>query len=76
LSAPASLAFASGLAAGRQGDEAELEPVWTDLLQSPRWRAVLNQYPALRQARELMVHPDDLMRAAAMFRTGAENEPP
>ncbi|GAB1577773.1 3-deoxy-D-arabino-heptulosonate 7-phosphate synthase [Bordetella petrii] len=76
LSAPASLAFASGLAAGRQGDAAELEPVWADLLQSPRWRAVLNQYPALRQARELMVHPDDLMRAAAMFRTGAENESP
>ncbi|KMQ81116.1 hypothetical protein BPMI_03040 [Candidatus Burkholderia pumila] len=40
-----------------------LEPVWHQLLESPRWSTVLNQYPTLRQVRELMVHPDDPLAA-------------
>ncbi|MBY4947629.1 3-deoxy-D-arabino-heptulosonate 7-phosphate synthase [Cupriavidus respiraculi] len=68
LSAPESLAFAGALADGQPAQPASLEPVWQQLLQSPRWAAVLNQYPMLRQVRELMVHPDDLL--AAMARAG------
>lgn len=63
LSAPASLDFASRLADGQAPDPQDLEPVWRELLASPRWRAVLNQYPLLRQVRGLMVHADDLMAA-------------
>jgi len=61
LSAPASLAFACRLAEGRDADPGQLEAVWNALLESPRWAGVLNQYPMLRQVRELMVHPEDLM---------------
>ena len=60
LSTPASLDFAAALADGSVADPASLEPVWLELLGSPRWSAVLHQYPTLRQARELMVHVDDL----------------
>ncbi|MNT53294.1 hypothetical protein D3C72_1903770 [compost metagenome] len=66
LSAPASLDFASRLADGQDGQDAQalaLEPVWLELVASPRWGAVLNQYPLLRQVRALMVHPDDLRAA-------------
>ncbi|APA85102.1 3-deoxy-D-arabino-heptulosonate 7-phosphate synthase [Paraburkholderia sprentiae WSM5005] len=63
LSAHASLDFASALADGRDADCAELEPVWRHLLESPRWRTVLDQYATLREVRELMVHPDDLRAA-------------
>ena len=63
LSAPASVKFASALAEKKHADPQDLEPVWRDLLESPRWRAVLWQYPTLRQARELMVHTDDLLAA-------------
>ncbi len=65
LSAPASLQFADALAQGREPDAATLAPVWEALLESPRWDSVLHQYAALRQARALMVHVDDLMAAAA-----------
>ncbi|WP_029044655.1 hypothetical protein [Cupriavidus sp. amp6] len=68
LSAQASLEFASALAHAQAADPAALAPVWHQLLESPRWRSVLNQYPTLRQVRELMVHPDDLM--AAINRAG------
>ncbi|MEI2415130.1 3-deoxy-D-arabino-heptulosonate 7-phosphate synthase [Orrella sp. JC864] len=64
LSAPASLDYASTLAQGQPADPALLEPVWRDLLASPRWHAVLWQYPTLRQVRELMVHAADLQAAA------------
>ncbi|MEK7946838.1 3-deoxy-D-arabino-heptulosonate 7-phosphate synthase [Pigmentiphaga sp. YJ18] len=65
LSAPASLAFAGALEAGRDADPRELEPVWNELLHAPGWAAVLDQYPRLRQVRGLMVHVDDLMAAIA-----------
>ncbi|SAL60331.1 hypothetical protein AWB74_02990 [Caballeronia arvi] len=58
MTAPASLEYAGTLT-----DVEDLEPVWNAMLQSPQWRAVLDQYPALRQVRELMVHPDDLLAA-------------
>ncbi|MBO9356388.1 3-deoxy-D-arabino-heptulosonate 7-phosphate synthase [Bordetella petrii] len=64
LSAPASLEFAGNLARQSHPDARDLEPVWNQLLQSPRWKPVLHQYPLLRQARELMVHPDDLLALA------------
>jgi hypothetical protein len=60
LSAHASLDFAGALADGRDADSAELETVWRQLLESPRWRPVLDQYATLREVRELMVHPEDL----------------
>jgi hypothetical protein len=63
LSAPASLEFASKLAEQQHMDTQCLEAVWHQLLESPRWRAVLHQYPMLRQARELMVHTADLSAA-------------
>ena len=53
--------FASAVAESRSADPRELAPVWRLLLESPSWRAVLYQYPALRQVRELMVHTSDLM---------------
>jgi hypothetical protein len=63
LSAPASLEFASTLAEQQHADSRDLEPAWDQLLESPRWGAVLNQYPMLRQVRELMVHTEDLLAA-------------
>ncbi|ANN76372.1 3-deoxy-D-arabino-heptulosonate 7-phosphate synthase [Bordetella flabilis] len=63
LSADASLEFAAALARKQPAGAANLEPVWHRLLQSPRWRAVLDQYPRLYRVRELMVHTDDLLAA-------------
>lgn len=63
LSAPASLAYAARFAEGQEADIADLVPVWHELLESSRWKAVLNQHPMLREVRELMVHVDDLMDA-------------
>ena len=65
LSAPASLDYAGRLARGETADANALEPVWRLLLDAPAWRGVLHQYPLLRQARELMVHPEDLLAAIA-----------
>jgi len=65
LSAPASLEYASRLAQGRDPAPDALEPVWRQLLESPQWAGVLQQYPMLCEARELMVHADDLMAAIA-----------
>ncbi|MCI2809149.1 3-deoxy-D-arabino-heptulosonate 7-phosphate synthase [Eoetvoesiella caeni] len=64
LSAQASLEFASTATQIQHADSRGLEPVWNQLLECPRWRAVLHQYPMLRQVRELMVHADDLLAAA------------
>lgn len=61
LSAAASLDYASALQSGRAANAAGLATVWDELLESPQWRPVLNQYPMLRQARELMVNPADLL---------------
>ncbi|MBP0620701.1 3-deoxy-D-arabino-heptulosonate 7-phosphate synthase [Cupriavidus consociatus] len=69
LSAQASLEFAGKLEEGQAAEAPALAPVWHELLESPRWRGVLNQYPTLWQVRELMVHPGDLM--AAIDRAGA-----
>jgi len=63
LSEAASLQFASALAEQRVSSPDLLEPLWPLLLSSPRLSAVLHQYPLLREARDLMVHPDDLLAA-------------
>lgn len=63
LSIPACLEFASKLTQKKHANPEDLEPVWHQLLESPQWRTVLHQYPMLRQVRELMVHPDDLLVA-------------
>lgn len=63
LSAQPSLDYASRLAQGLDPAPDTLEPVWRLLLESSQWTGVLQQYPTLCQARELMVHPDDLMAA-------------
>ncbi|MEM5436772.1 3-deoxy-D-arabino-heptulosonate 7-phosphate synthase [Paraburkholderia diazotrophica] len=63
LSAQESLEFASALADGQHADPQKLEPVWHQLLESSRWRAVLHQYPMLRQVRDLMAHTEDLLAA-------------
>lgn len=63
LSAQASLDYASALARHVPADPDDLAVVWHALLELPQWRAVLNQYPSLRQVRELMVGIDDLTAA-------------
>lgn len=63
LSAPASLAYASAIADGHDAGSRDLHAVWQELLVSPRWASVLNQYPLLDQVRGLMVHTDDLLAA-------------
>jgi hypothetical protein len=63
LSAHASLEFAAALARQRHAAADDLEPVWRELLRSPRWRNVLDQYPMLQRVREWMVHTDDLLAA-------------
>jgi len=63
LSAQASLEFAGAVAENQETKPQDLEPVWRQLLESPRWRVVLHQYPMLCQVRELMVHADDLLNA-------------
>lgn len=63
LSAPASVGFAANLAEKGHIDSQDLQPVWDQLLKARRWKAVLDQYTTLRQARELMVHPQDLLHA-------------
>lgn len=74
LSADASLEFASSLTDKQHADSRDLEPVWHQLLESPRWAAVLNQYPMLRQVRGLMVHTEDLV--AAINGTAQNGRPP
>jgi hypothetical protein len=63
LSTRASLEFAVMPAGARDAEPHALEQVWHQLLHEPRWSAVLNQYPMLCQARDLMAHPDDLLAA-------------
>lgn len=70
LSAQASLEFASRLADGQAADAQDLEPVWQQLLESPRWAAVLDQYRTLRLGRELMVHTEDLSAAVDVSQRG------
>lgn len=63
LSSPHALDFAAALARGAQPDATALEALWHELLEQPKWRAVLDQYPTLQRVRELMVHPEDLIAA-------------
>ncbi|RTZ43451.1 3-deoxy-D-arabino-heptulosonate 7-phosphate synthase [Candidimonas sp. SYP-B2681] len=63
LSAQASVEFASTLASKQHADAQDLEPVWHELLESPRWGSVLHQYAIQHQVRELMVHTEDLLAA-------------
>jgi hypothetical protein len=63
LSTQASLAFASRLAENQPADPRDLESVWQQLLESPRWHAVLHQYVTLRHVRGLTVHIADLLAA-------------
>lgn len=55
LSAPACLEFAGRLMHGADPDLSSLEPVWRDLLESPRMRPVLQHYPVFCLVRELML---------------------
>lgn len=64
LTAAESLAYATALADGMEADAEVLAPLWEQLLTSSSWQGVLQQYPLLRHARELMVHVDDLAAAA------------
>ncbi|QEI06394.1 3-deoxy-D-arabino-heptulosonate 7-phosphate synthase [Pigmentiphaga aceris] len=63
LSSEASLAFADKLVKNQTAEPNELEPVWQALLESARWRPVLEQYPMLYGVRALMVHISDLSAA-------------
>ncbi|HEX7937091.1 MAG TPA: 3-deoxy-D-arabino-heptulosonate 7-phosphate synthase [Paraburkholderia sp.] len=65
LSAEASLEFAGALAQKQHADVGKLDPVWHQLLESPKWRALLNQYSTLGRVRELMVHADDFQSAVS-----------
>ncbi|MDX3905679.1 MAG: 3-deoxy-D-arabino-heptulosonate 7-phosphate synthase [Pigmentiphaga sp.] len=71
LSAPASLAFAAALIDGSHADPRDLDSIWRELWTSPRWAAVLCQYPAMLQVRELMVHTEDLSAAVGGTTDGA-----
>lgn len=68
MSGPTALDYARALAEQQPVDPNDLEPIWRDLLASPRWTAVLHQYQTLRRVRELMVHTDDLFAAIAAVR--------
>ncbi|MDR6203871.1 hypothetical protein [Paraburkholderia graminis] len=63
------LVFANVLATEHDADSSALEPVWQQLLESPKWHALLYQYPTLRRVRELMVHAENLQSAviAALY---------
>jgi hypothetical protein len=61
LSASASLEYAGALAKKEHAGLQVLDRVWRQLLESHGWSAVLNQYPMLRQVRELMVNVEDLL---------------
>jgi len=63
LASDTSLAYAGKVASGQTPDLRDLDPVWHALLESPRWRAVLDQYQGLYKVRSLMVHLDDLSAA-------------
>lgn len=65
LSAPASLAYASALAEGAPLDADMLAPLWLDLQRAARWQPLLGLAAMRERARSLMVHPDDLLAAAA-----------
>ncbi|WP_443102117.1 3-deoxy-D-arabino-heptulosonate 7-phosphate synthase [Bordetella sp. H567] len=58
-----SVDHANGLADQQSLDYHDLEPVWDELLASPRWHGVLHQYATLRRARALMVNVEDLAAA-------------
>lgn len=73
LSAQGSLEFATALADPPHADIRHLDSVWNQLLESPRWNAVLHQYPILRQVRELMAHAEDL--AAAIAQSSCARKP-
>lgn len=60
LREPASLEFASMLMQKQNPHPDNLEPIWHQLLESPRWHTVLHQYPMLQCAREHMIHPADI----------------
>jgi hypothetical protein len=70
LSAQSSLEFASAIVDGKNPDPECLKSVWDELLASPRWKPVLNQYATLVQVRDLMVHPDDLIASLALHDRG------
>lgn len=63
------LDFATRLVNKQDTDPDFLEPVWQQVLESPRWHAVLNQYPLLQRVRELMIHPDDLVTTVDSFKS-------
>jgi hypothetical protein len=66
LGEPASLAFAQRVAGGEPAPpHASLAPVWQTLATAPHLRATLHQDETARLAREAMLHPDDLLAAAA-----------
>lgn len=71
LSAPACLAYAAALSAGRPADKNDLAPLWQALRHDARWRPVLNLAAMRQLARSLMVHPDDLLAAVARQSTPA-----
>ena len=65
LSAPASLEYAAALE-GPQASRADpgiLNTLWQELLELPRWKSVIQQYPAQQLARDLMVNTADLLAA-------------
>lgn len=70
LSAQESLDHASRVIANEAPDASALAAVWQQLLASPRWSAVLNQFALLRQVRELMAHVDDVHAAITRLDQG------
>lgn len=63
LAEPASVAFALALARGEAPAPALLAPVWQALPVEPRLKSALHQDETARAAREVMLHPDDLLAA-------------
>jgi hypothetical protein len=70
LAEPASLRFAQRLAQGEAATPDLLAPVWLELPEAPRLRAVLHQHPTAQAARAAMLHPQDLVRAVEQSLAG------
>jgi hypothetical protein len=65
LAEPASVAYAWQLAQGATPPASDLLPVWQALTTAPHLNSALHQLATARQAREAMLHPDDLLASVA-----------
>ncbi len=75
LAEPASLALGRRLAAGGSPCHQDLALVWEALMAAPRLRSALHQYATAQAAREIMLHPHDLVAAVEQRLEGTRAAP-